>query len=288
MEMYVSDNNKYPPALGGPPFRPWANRLIPYDPVDPTNASWNCPTYLANKGIVEWQPPPPGGGSFVAWTSYSYNAFGMTGFTKVIGSHLVGGGRNSWLGLGNLNLTVPEQQIVSPSEMYAVADARPFTHQGLAGYVGNEEMNSWVLGVPFVATFTEASPPHSQGYNLLFNDAHVALVKRNDYLYPPRSAHNWNRDNQPHPERWSPRSQWAIQKLTQPLHPAFRPTSPYPPASLRCQEFAPQWPVNSPAFSLARDNCGRSNNRSLRRPWDCDIPRRSLSTAATHLKSRCW
>ncbi len=58
---------------------------------------------------------------------------------------------------------------------------------------------------------TEAAPPHSQGYNLLFNDAHVALVKRKDYLYPPRTAHHWNRDNQPHPELWSPTSHWAVQ-----------------------------------------------------------------------------
>ena len=29
--------------------------------------------------------------------------------------------------------------------------------------------------------------------------------------YPPRTAHNWNRDNQPHPEVWKPRNQWEVQ-----------------------------------------------------------------------------
>jgi len=27
-------------------------------------------------------------------------------------------------------------------------------------------------------------------------------VPRSDYLYPPRSARHWNRDNKPHPETW--------------------------------------------------------------------------------------
>ena len=30
------------------------------------------------------------------------------------------------------------------------------------------------------------------------------------YLYPPRTAHNWNRDNQPHPETWAPTTQWMV------------------------------------------------------------------------------
>jgi hypothetical protein len=31
-------------------------------------------------------------------------------------------------------------------------------------------------------------------------------VKRSDYLFPPRTARNWNRDNQPHEEVWAPRN----------------------------------------------------------------------------------
>jgi prepilin-type processing-associated H-X9-DG protein len=57
----------------------------------------------------------------------------------------------------------------------------------------------------------EAAAPHSDGYNMLFCDSHVELVKRKDYLFPPRSAPHWNRDNQPHPELWAPTSDWVVQ-----------------------------------------------------------------------------
>ena len=58
----------------------------------------------------------------------------------------------------------------------------------------------------------ETAPPHGPGYNMLFVDGHAALVNRSDYLYPPRTAHNWDRDNQPHPEAWAPRSEWVVEQ----------------------------------------------------------------------------
>jgi prepilin-type processing-associated H-X9-DG protein len=112
--------------------------------------------------------------------------------------------------LGDLDLTVHDHQIVAPSEMYAIADARPILDKEADGFIGRERMNPWrsLFGM---GTPVEADPPHSKGYNMLFVDTHVALVKRKDYLYPPRTAHNWNRDNQPHPEMWDPVSEWAVQ-----------------------------------------------------------------------------
>jgi prepilin-type N-terminal cleavage/methylation domain-containing protein/prepilin-type processing-associated H-X9-DG protein len=208
MTMYTSDYNIYPTAFGGPPFNTWADQLSAFSPVGWTNLSWHCPSFIANGGIVEWQPPPAGGGKFEASTSYSYNAYGMRGFQPA-GMYGFSNGRP--LGLGNLNLKVHDQQIVAPSEMYAVGDARPFHYQVTPGFVGHEVMNPWrsLMGMPLATS--EGAPPHSQGYNLLFADTHVDLVKRRDYLYPPRTAHNWNRDNQPHPELWSPASDWAVQ-----------------------------------------------------------------------------
>ncbi|HEY3856652.1 MAG TPA: prepilin-type N-terminal cleavage/methylation domain-containing protein [Verrucomicrobiae bacterium] len=211
MEMYTADYNIYPSAMGGggPPLKTWEDQLAPYNPLSWTNLSWHCPTYIANGGIVQWQPPPPEGGKFAAWTSYSYNAFGLSDL-KVSGPSLVRKG--ALLGLGDLNLTVRDHQVVAPSEMYAIADARPILDKNAGGFVGRERMNPWrsLFGIGMITT--EAEPPHSKGYNMLFADTHVTLVKRKDYLYPPRSAHNWNRDNQPHPELWDPLSEWAVQK----------------------------------------------------------------------------
>jgi len=56
----------------------------------------------------------------------------------------------------------------------------------------------------------EAPPLHGNGYNMLFVDGHVTWVKRSDFLFPPRSASHWNRDNLPHPEEWAPQTNWAV------------------------------------------------------------------------------
>ena len=103
--------------------------------------------------------------------------------------------------------------MLAPSEMYVVGDTRPFragpdqpwSPSELDGTLGTCKMMPWHLD-------GEMGPPHGQGYNLLFGDGHARLVKRGDYLYPPRTAHNWNRDNQPHPEAWAPRDLWAVQQ----------------------------------------------------------------------------
>lgn len=212
MQMYVSEHSIYPSAMGGggPPFKTWADRLAPYNSLNWTNVAWHCPKYIGEGGTVIWQPPPPTGGRVKVSTSYAYNAFGMSGY-GIPGSTLVRKGQ--WLGLGDLNLTVNDNRIVAPSEMYAVGDTRPFQDQNAGGFVGRVEMEPWQSLLPsqLHAKLVEAQAPHAQGYNLLFTDGHVNGVKRRDYLYPPRTAQNWNRDNQPHPELWSPTSEWAIQ-----------------------------------------------------------------------------
>jgi prepilin-type processing-associated H-X9-DG protein len=135
-------------------------------------------------------------------TSYAYNAVGMI---RGVG----------WpnLGLGPSDLdTTPEQAIQAPSQMYMAADARAYKFEGSDGPTGFSEMLPWLAigGIPGTLFGGETSPPHSNGYNLLFGDGHVAQVKRKDYLYPPRTAHDWNRDNQPHPELWAPTGAWVV------------------------------------------------------------------------------
>ncbi len=211
MQMYVAEHSIYPSAMGGggPPFKTWPEQLAPYDPLNWTNLDWHCPTYLAERGMVRWQPPPPNGGKFKVSSSYAYNGHGMSGF-EYHGSH--GFGKGPRLGLGDFNRTVPENRIVAPSEMYAVADTRPVKYQNDPGLLGSVEMQPWQIWPSLLkAKDTEAKPPHAGDYNLLFTDGHVNPVKRGDYLYPPRAAQHWNRDNQPHPEQWSPTSEWAVQ-----------------------------------------------------------------------------
>lgn len=204
MTMYLSDNNRYPSALGGGDMSPqtWADKLTPYDPLNWTNTAWHCPEYIANHGLIGSSPRTLRG------TSYSYNAFGISGWGRRVGNDVLSLPN---FGLGFAARSAPRDQLVlAPAEMFEVADARPFWFRDAGGFVGTEWMAPYG---PFPGAFasTEAAPPHDQGYNMLFCDSHVALVKRKDYLYPPRTEHNWNRDDQPHPELWAPRNDWAVQ-----------------------------------------------------------------------------
>jgi prepilin-type N-terminal cleavage/methylation domain-containing protein/prepilin-type processing-associated H-X9-DG protein len=212
MAMYVADAKRYPPLeeleqLGtgrGVRGNTWADRLYPYAPLVWTNTSWHCPTYIASGGLVfsKVVPPRPGIRGPAISTSYAYNAEGMVwakGWPKL------GLGPWAWN-------TTSEQAIQAPSEMYMAGDARAFKSPGIGGETGLPDMLPWLGpgGFPGFRLGGESPPPHSNGYNLLFGDGHVAQVKRKDYLYPPRTARNWNRDNQPHPELWAPASAWAV------------------------------------------------------------------------------
>jgi prepilin-type processing-associated H-X9-DG protein/prepilin-type N-terminal cleavage/methylation domain-containing protein len=193
--MYVSEHRSYPPFWSTKTYVLWPDRLLPYAPLNWTNHAWHCPAYLANGGIVQVVVDP----LFSAWTSYAYNSSGMT-FRR---------GRSASdpsLGLGlRPRNTAAEPEVRVPAEMYTVADARPVRLERGTG--GEPHMNPYRL-----EDGKEAAPPHGQGYNILFADGHVTLVRRSDYLYPPRSAPHWNRDNQPHPEVWAPPSYWVVQQ----------------------------------------------------------------------------
>lgn len=199
MGMYLADYNRYPPLLGiDNTFETWADKLYTYAPVRWTNASWHCPTYISRSGLVEYVKAPDSGGKFVTWTSYSYNANGI-------------GGRRFQprLGLGAFRpKAAREHEVTAPSEMFVVADAREYVYKANPGPVGTGDMDPWLL--PFMKV-PELNPPHSDGYNILSGDGHVGLVGRREYLFPPVAAQHWNRDNQPHPEAWAPKSQWVVQ-----------------------------------------------------------------------------
>lgn len=201
LQMYVPDHRRYPPMWGGDTgtFQIWADRLYPYAPLNWTNSRWHCPAYVAGGGVIKVVKPPK---SVAVHTSYAYNAFGIAGPE---GSPKLG------LGIRRLGSLASEPEVLAPSEMFTVGDSRtyrdmPILGEGIVkGLSGNIEME------PYYAPKEETAPLHGEGYNILFGDSHVVLVKRSDYLYPPRTAHSWNRDNQPHPEAWQPRNTWAVQ-----------------------------------------------------------------------------
>ncbi len=202
LEMYVQDYHCYPPLAERGSTAICFDRLFPYYPLGWTNVSWNCPTYIADNGIVSRDRLMTNS----AGISYSYNDMGIV-------SGWPGCPRSIFklrLGLGHLPQDRKLEPGVSvPSEMYAVVDARSdVVGQGIAGGI---KMSTWSFAAYSYFDGQEAPPPHAQGYNIVFCDGHVSLVKRSDYLYPPRTASNWNSDNQPHPETWAPQSLWAVQ-----------------------------------------------------------------------------
>jgi prepilin-type N-terminal cleavage/methylation domain-containing protein len=224
LAMYVADGGHYPPAIEWETRQLWMERLYPYYPLYWTNRSWHCPTYMANRGLaVFWATnnvnPREGA---LWWTSYSINGNGIIG--------------HGWSGMpeavsslrGTLGLCGPRSQwaarepaVAAPAQMYAVADARSLLRDSGPGWfpieppnatLGPSSMNPWLKPWPWQQQLREADPPHEKGYNVLCCDGHVSLVKRSDYLYPPRTAHNRNRDNQPHEEAWAPRTEWVVQR----------------------------------------------------------------------------
>ena len=129
------------------------------------------------------------------------------------------------LGLGGLpRLVAREPEVVAPSQMYAVADARSYRRGPGPGWFPIESPNAalglWAM-TPWLdawywdqslQSLKELAPPHAKAYNMLFCDGHVTSVRRCDYLFPPRTGHSWNRDNRPHEEVWAPRSEWTVQR----------------------------------------------------------------------------
>ncbi|HWI59066.1 MAG TPA: hypothetical protein VNZ22_17705, partial [Bacillota bacterium] len=160
------------------------------------------------------------------WTSYAYNCNGIigNGWNGGIDMPAAAVSLRGRLGLGGRpQLVTREPEVVAPSQMYAVADARAYRRSAGPGWFPIESAQA-TLGLycmtPWrdawhwdasLQSLSELDPPHEQGYNLLFCDGHVTLVKRNDYLLPSRTARNWNRDNLPHEEAWAPRSEWGVQ-----------------------------------------------------------------------------
>ncbi len=140
---------------------------------------------------------------FFVHSSYAYNALGIARSADT----------TTKLGLGNTRIAslASETELKAPSEMFAVADGRTYRDVYISGEGKVLGLSSFIEMLPYDAPKEETAPLHGKGYNIIFADGHVSLVKRSNLLFPPRTAQNWNRDNQPHQEAWAPRNEWAVQ-----------------------------------------------------------------------------
>jgi len=186
LRMYVDEDHYYPLAelsTQSNSIQFWYQSLAQYHRIDWMNRSFHCPTYVGSLSAEEG--------------SYAYNDSGT------------GGGIPVWLGLGVANLPdlpppVSESQVIFPSEMFAIADSRIIydsasrRQQGGLVEMPRNFPTTWGPGT------TEPLPlRHGKGFNFLFCDGHVLLVKRVDFLNRTNTWQNWNNDRQPHKETWN-------------------------------------------------------------------------------------
>jgi prepilin-type N-terminal cleavage/methylation domain-containing protein/prepilin-type processing-associated H-X9-DG protein len=193
LRMYADDNRSYPFGklnLNQLPYnRYWWGSLAPYIWVGWTNRDFHCPAYHALITGAYDNDAEVG--------SYAYNVSGTY-------ARPVPGTQAATLGLG-FDYPAPgvvsptlDSQVLVPSDMFAVADARitlTLPEGGLAGSI--------FMPLAFSKVPGESQPlRHGKGFNFLFCDGHVTLVTRTDFMNPTNSWQNWNNDHQPHPETW--------------------------------------------------------------------------------------
>ena len=211
LRMYVDENNSQYPYYRADyyprPARPafwldwyWYNFLTPYYKLTWTNPAFHCPAYRGRMTDNATLAAEPTGG-------YAYNRDGTW----------YGGGsgtdpRKLQLGLGNSHhiggavqplKPISESQVRFPAEMFAMSDSRHIRLRtpidGTTNLVGLSYM--W-WGFWANREDLKHKTSHGQGFNVLFCDGHVTLIRRSDYVDPRIIGRNWNNDHEPHPETW--------------------------------------------------------------------------------------
>ena len=205
LKMYVDEHQeRYPYGIS--PSDPlsfnssWCAKLLPYYPVQWTNAAYHCPGY--NGQIREWV-----GSKHVSLGpcgSYAYNHLGVGRGTN---SHTGGLG----LGLGivtRTGLATSEAQVKVPSAMFAIGESRFLNSEvNGTGYGGLMGMGGfWGMTCGQLRSQQYAFDParHGKNYNQLFCDGHVDAMNPWVLFNPTNTASLWNYDHEPHPELWPP------------------------------------------------------------------------------------
>jgi prepilin-type processing-associated H-X9-DG protein/prepilin-type N-terminal cleavage/methylation domain-containing protein len=189
LRMYLDEYHQYPYAeqvFPGGPVIWWFEALRTYHSISWTNRAFHCPAYQG--AILE--------ASLVrSYGSYAYNSSGTVGGVNGFGLGEFFTPYNGNAGLG----LVSENQVKSPSDMFAIVDARvlygvPLNDPPWGGAILMEWSNVY---------YKEYQPlRHGKYFNALFCDGHVSPVAHDDLFDPSKTWRNWNRDQQPHSETW--------------------------------------------------------------------------------------
>lgn len=227
ISMYAQQDATYPdensfsenlqPFLGGTwPEDNYTNVGTSRIYLGPRRSIYACPAYSRLHGEFHHQP-------YAAeyWSTrgaYSYNSSGL-GDLNTNPSRGLGG---NWA-QGDIYLSTRENQVVSPSDMIAMADA-PFYYQTFFQSTQNPARtfdlsvtfdlgfgfyNEVMYGSPASDPYVRAvSQRHSGRWNVGFCDGHVENLRPGDLFNfsSPVVAQRWNNDHQPHNKGWSPPS----------------------------------------------------------------------------------
>lgn len=190
LRVYVDGNGSRYPYYETLDRTRWPDELAPYYGLRWTNRNFHCPAY---RGVISGM----GDSNYPsAYGSYAYNANGTLGSGEGRFNPSVLLGLSGVPGLGP---AIRDSQILVPSDMFAIADARKTgLHLGTAStpvLIGLDEM--------LVGGMAPFNAPHGNRYNALYCDGHVQLLRIPDFVDPTRCASTFNNDHQPHPETWS-------------------------------------------------------------------------------------
>jgi len=192
LSMYASDTKVYPYTVDANASKTWYMFIAPYYASNynimtcPTfKGEWPIENALVWIGGNAYHRDPTDKTSKVAGVSYGYNGFGVgsanaTSWTANLGLGLQ-------VNAGQQMPTVKDLDVVSPSDMMAIADSMP--------QPGYEYIYAFLLSIS-----SKPNPErHNGGSNFTFVDGHVITVKNKDFVdNGEANRRRWNVDHEPH------------------------------------------------------------------------------------------
>lgn len=216
LHLYLDDNiYKYPfyfweddsymdPASSSPSaefqWGLWPAELQPYYRLGWQDKNYHCPAYkYAILGVTQGNVVNTIPGNFEG--SYAYNRGGTdrTGGSQQ-SSTFLGLSGSGTREISNFVPAISESQVIVPSDMFAMADARPMFGLGYSNSPPSGGFPNMFCGSnPYERI---VSPAHGDGYTALYCDGHVTFVKTPNFINPTNAWQSYNSDHQQHQESW--------------------------------------------------------------------------------------